>query len=102
LDERQLRSTKMTKQFLHLSAYPCERCEGPFVSGSLAVRESEISKESDLREVGCNLLVVLHKQSAAAARSVTRRFPAVEWEPSLTVESVETARRVEMGCASRE
>jgi len=29
-------------------------------------------------------------------------FLRLEWEPSLTVESVETARRVEMGCASRE
>ena len=34
----------MRKQYLHLSAYSCERCSGPVVAGSLAVRESETRK----------------------------------------------------------
>ena len=38
----------MRKQYLRLSVYPCEKCEGPVISGSLAVRENEISKETDI------------------------------------------------------
>jgi hypothetical protein len=41
----------MTKQYLHLSAYPCDVCKGPVVAGSLAVRENVISKETDIRQV---------------------------------------------------
>jgi hypothetical protein len=39
----------MRTQYLHLSAYPCDDCKGPVVSGWLAVRESEVSKETDIR-----------------------------------------------------
>ncbi len=40
----------MRKQFLHLSVYSCDKCSGPVVAGSLAVRENEISKETDLKQ----------------------------------------------------
>jgi hypothetical protein len=39
----------MRKQYLHLSVYSCDQCDGPVVTGSLAVRENEISKETDIR-----------------------------------------------------
>lgn len=39
----------MKKQYLYLYAYPCDRCKGPVVNGSVAVRENEISKETDIR-----------------------------------------------------
>jgi hypothetical protein len=92
----------MRKQYLHLSAYPCERCEGPVVAASLAVRENEISNESGIRELGGFCLSCSHKQNAAGPTSFTRQFPAVEWEPNLRVEPAETARGVEMDRASRE
>ena len=92
----------MRKQYLHLSAYPCERCEGPVVRATLAVRENEISTESGIREVGAFCLSCSHKQNAVGPRSFTRQFPAVEWEPSLRIEPAETARRVEMDRASRD
>ena len=41
----------MRKQYLHLSAYSCNKCHGPVVSASLAVRENVISKETDIRHV---------------------------------------------------
>src|SRR5712671_7797142 len=41
----------MKKQYLHLSAYSCDKCSGPVIAGSLGVRENEISKETDIRQV---------------------------------------------------
>lgn len=41
----------MRKQYLCLAAYPCDPCGGPVVSGSLVVRETEISKETNIRQV---------------------------------------------------
>ena len=77
----------MRKQYLHLSAYLCERCEGPVVRATLAVRENEISNESGIREVGALCLSCAHKQNVAGPRGFTRQFPAVEWEPTLKAES---------------
>ena len=48
----------MRKQYLPFSAYSCDRCSGPVVAGSLAVRENEISKETDIRQVGAVCPVV--------------------------------------------
>jgi hypothetical protein len=41
----------MRKQYLHLSAYACDVYTGPVVAGAVAVRENEISKETDTRQV---------------------------------------------------
>jgi len=70
----------MRKQYLHLSVYSCDKCQGPVVSGSLAVRENEISKETDIRQVGAICLSCAHRQSEGTEASVTRQFPPVPWE----------------------
>src|SRR6201981_3917467 len=69
----------MRKQYLHLSTYHCDACDGPVVAGSLAVRESEISKETDIREVGAICLSCGHRQSNATGPVLARRFLPVEW-----------------------
>ena len=69
----------MKKQYLHLSAYHCDKCEGPVVSGSITVRENEISKETDVREIGAMCLACGHKQAKAGAASFTRQCPPMEW-----------------------
>jgi hypothetical protein len=74
------------KQYLHLSAYSCEECDGPAVAGSLTVRENEISKETDIRAVGEICLSCGHRQHHAGNASLTRHFPPVEWQPALGVE----------------
>jgi hypothetical protein len=71
----------MKKQYLHLSAYSCDKCTGPVVAGSLAVRENEISKETDIRQVGAICLSCGHRQSKGAEAGLTRNFPPVQWEP---------------------
>jgi hypothetical protein len=69
----------MKKWYLHLSAYPCDKCKGPVISGSLTVRENEISKETDIRQIGARCLSCGHQQSKASDSDATRDFPPVEW-----------------------
>ena len=71
----------MKKQYLHLSVYSCDECAGPVVAGSVAVRENEISRETDLRQVGAICLSCGHRQGKPSLGGFTRQFPPVEWQP---------------------
>jgi hypothetical protein len=74
----------MRKQYLHLSVYPCDKCSGPVVAGSLAVRESEISKETDIKQVGAICLSCGHRQSKITGLGIAQQFPPVEWEQQIS------------------
>jgi hypothetical protein len=76
----------MKKQYLHLSAYSCDRCAGPVVAGSLGVRENEISKEVDIRLVGAICLSCGHRQSKATEPGRARHLQPVEWEPAKPID----------------
>jgi hypothetical protein len=76
----------MRKHYLHLSAYSCDKCCGPVVSASLALRENVISKETDIRQVGAICLSCGHRQRSTAAAAVVRHFSPVEWEPAHAVD----------------
>jgi len=75
----------MRRQYLHVSAYFCDQCGGPVVSGSTGVRENEISKETDIRNVGAICLSCGHRQSKATAPGETRDFPPVQWDARSTI-----------------
>jgi RNase P subunit RPR2 len=75
----------MKRQYLHLSAYQCDKCEGPVISGSIKVRENEISKETDVREIGAMCLACGHKQAKAGEASIPRQCPPMEWQPIKTL-----------------
>jgi hypothetical protein len=77
----------MRKQYLHLSAYSCDRCSGPVVAGCLAVRENEISKETDIQQVGAICLSCGHRQSKMTKLGMPRQFPPVEWEHQITLDA---------------
>jgi hypothetical protein len=77
----------MKKQYLHLSAYSCDKCAGPVVAGSTAVRENEISKETDIRQVGAICLSCGHRQSKATEPGITHNFPPTRWEPVTAVKA---------------
>lgn len=76
----------MRRQYLHVSAYSCDKCGGPVVSGSTAVRENEISKETEIRQVGAICLSCGHRQNEATPPGVTREFPPVQWDAPKAVE----------------
>jgi hypothetical protein len=70
----------MRKQYLHLSAYACEKCNGPVISGSLAVRENEISRPTEIRHVGAICLACSHRQNEASESRRVRHFSPTEWD----------------------
>jgi hypothetical protein len=70
------------KHYLHLSVFQCSDCSGPVVSGSIAVRENEISKETEVSEVGAICLSCGHRQIHASDGSLARNFPPVLWDPT--------------------
>jgi hypothetical protein len=70
----------MKKQYLHLSVYRCDKCQGPVVTGSLAVRENEISKETEKQEVGAICLSCGNRQSKVTVPGLARHFPPTEWQ----------------------
>ena len=77
----------MRTHYLHISAYSCERCRGPVISGSTATRENEISKETEVRQVGAICLSCGHRQSKAAGPGGTRDFPPVQWDVEDSMDS---------------
>jgi len=58
----------MKKQYLHLSAYPCDLCAGPVIAGFFSVRENEISKATEITQAG------------ATEPARARHLSPVEWD----------------------
>jgi hypothetical protein len=52
------------------------------------VRENEISKDTEIREVGAICLSCGHRQSKATAPGVTRAFPPTLWESKKTTGAI--------------
>jgi hypothetical protein len=77
---------QVKKQYLHLSAYFCDRCAGPVISGCIGVRENEISKETEIRDVGAICLTCGHRPSPATESRLARNFPPTQWEPREPIE----------------
>jgi len=73
----------MKKHYLHLSVHRCDTCQGPIVTGSLAVRENEISKETEKHEIGAICLSCGARQSAATAPARARHLMPLEWAPTM-------------------
>ena len=71
----------MRKQYLHLSAYSCDLCAGPVIAGAVTVRENEISKETDIRQVGAICLSCGHRQGEPSAPARVRHLLPIEWDP---------------------
>jgi hypothetical protein len=71
----------MRKQYLHLSAYACDECNGPVIAGSVAVRENEISKETGITPVGAICLSCGHRQSGPTEPGRARHLSPIEWDP---------------------
>jgi hypothetical protein len=93
----------MRKQYLHLSAYACDACAGPVIAGSVAVRENEISKETDIKQVGAICLSCGHRQSGPTEPGRVRHLLPIEWEPvsaseagRLTTADLEATNRAEL------
>lgn len=72
------------------------------VAGSLAVRENEISKETDIRALGEMCLACGHRQHHAGVANFTRHFLPVEWQPVKAPSPGDVAPHVELDRVARE
>jgi DNA-directed RNA polymerase subunit RPC12/RpoP len=75
----------MRRQFLHISVYKCDKCQGPVVAGSTGVRENEISRETDIQELGAVCVSCGHRQSHVTAPGATWEMPPIRWESKKTI-----------------
>ena len=66
--------------YLHLSAFPCEKCNGPVVAGSLGTRHDHISKETDIRNIGAACIACGFRPEFMVEPAVEHRFRPVEWK----------------------
>ena len=71
----------MQTKYLHISAYACDNCDGPVISGAFGIRETEITRESALTPVGAVCLSCGNKQTEIGSSNVARQFAPVEWSP---------------------
>jgi len=75
----------MRSQYLHLRVFSCNLCRGPVVCGSTAVRESDIQRETEIKDVGAICLSCGYRQTEPTEPDSTRHFPPVLWEtPTVT------------------
>ena len=66
--------------YLHLSAFPCEKCCGPVVTGWLGIRRDDISKETGIRQIGAACLACGFRPEVMVEPLVGHHFRPVEWE----------------------
>jgi hypothetical protein len=73
------------------------------VTGSLAVRESEISKETERQEIGAICLSCSHRQNSASGLVRIHHLPPMDWPPAdsinashLTTAFVEALNRADL------
>ncbi|HZQ68675.1 MAG TPA: hypothetical protein VFA68_09165 [Terriglobales bacterium] len=90
----------MRKEYLHLSVYTCNKCGGPVIVGSVAIRENEISKETEKRTLGTICLSCDDRPSQFFGIKPAREFAPVEWHMITGVP--ETAMLSERGLVSRD
>jgi hypothetical protein len=65
--------------YLHLTASPCEKCNGPVIAGSMGKRRDDISQETDVRAVGAACIACGFRPEFVVEPSVDHRFRPVEW-----------------------
>ena len=74
-----LREFVVKTKYLHISAYSCDKCDGPVIAGSFGARETEITIETDLTQVGAVCLSCGNKQTEINATNIVRQFAPIEW-----------------------
>jgi hypothetical protein len=66
--------------YLHLSAFLCEKCNGPVIAGSLGTRLDDITQETDIRKIGAACIACGFRVEMIAELSAEHRFRPVEWK----------------------
>jgi hypothetical protein len=73
-------SAERARVYLHLYAFPCDKCNGPVVVGSLGTREDDISKETAISVIGAVCLACGCRPETMIEPLAGHSFRPVEWE----------------------
>ena len=65
--------------YLHLAAFVCTQCNGPVIAGFMGTRHDDISKETDIRNVGAACLACGFRPEIPLEPSIEHRFRPIEW-----------------------
>jgi hypothetical protein len=76
-------TTARAKHYLHLYAFPCDKCNGPVVVGSLGTREDDISKETAIGVIGAVCLACGCRPERMIEPLLGHSFKPVEWESAI-------------------
>jgi hypothetical protein len=66
-------------KYLHLAAFTCVECNGPVISGSSATRETEIERETELRQIGAACLSCGKQYTSLPTSRPVRHLAPLEW-----------------------
>jgi len=66
--------------YLHLSAFVCTQCNGPVIAGFMGTRHDDISRETDIRNVGAACLACGFRPEIPLEPSIEHRFRPIEWD----------------------
>jgi hypothetical protein len=75
-----VKAAERATHYLHLMAFPCEKCQGPVVAGWTGKREDDITQETDITGVGAICLSCGSRPEALIDPVHASRFRPVEWE----------------------
>ncbi|HLJ89945.1 MAG TPA: hypothetical protein VKZ53_24265 [Candidatus Angelobacter sp.] len=72
--------TEHGTRYLHLSAFPCERCSGPVIAGWFGIQHDDISNETGIQDIGAACLACGSRPQVMVEPLAGHRFRPVEWE----------------------
>ena len=65
--------------YLHLMAFPCDKCKGPVIAGWIGRREDELTRETEITGMGTICLLCGARPEALIDPAAARHFRPVEW-----------------------
>jgi hypothetical protein len=66
--------------YLHLLAFPCDKCKGPVILGWIGTREDEIARETGIKGVGAVCLSCGCRPETLIDPLQASHFRPVQWE----------------------
>jgi hypothetical protein len=75
-----VKAAERATHYLHLMAFPCEKCKGPVVAGWTGKREDDITQETDITGIGAICLSCGSRPEALIDPVHARHFRPVQWE----------------------
>src|SRR5579863_6563022 len=78
-DSYAVSTVAQAKHYLHLYAFPCEKCSGPVIVGSIGRKEDDISHEMGIGGIGAVCIACRWRPDSMISPLAGHCFRPVEW-----------------------